>query len=86
VLTVRNNTASTPRNTHQTVHKHYSFSSHSLVDKVTNARKMDEQVLHMRIIERDGKVMRASGWMILEYGYDVGDLVSGKEFGVGCFH
>ena len=47
---------------------------------------MDEQVLEMRVIERDGEVMGTSGWVILEYGYDVGDLVSGKEFGVRCCH
>ena len=68
------------------MHEHCSSSSYSIVDKVTNARKMDEQVLGMRVIERDGEVMGTSGWVILEYGYYVGDLVSGKEFGVRCFH
>ena len=38
----------------------------------------------MRIIEQNGEVMRTSGWVILEYGYDVGDLVSGQKFGVLC--
>jgi hypothetical protein len=68
------------------VHKHYSSSGHSLVDKVTNAQKMNEHVLNMRVIERDGDVVKASGWMIFEYGYDVGDLVKGKELGVRCCH
>ena len=42
VLTVRNNTASTPGNAHLAVHEHCSSSSYSLVDKVTNAREVHE--------------------------------------------
>jgi len=66
------------------VYEHYSSSIHSLVDKVTNTRQVDEQILKVGVVERDGEVVGTSGRMVLEYGYDVGDLVSGKEFRVRC--
>jgi hypothetical protein len=64
------------------VHEHHPSSSHSLVDKVTNTREVDEQVLKVGVIKRDGEVVRTSGWVILENGYDVRDLVSREEPGV----
>ena len=84
VLTVGDNTTSTPGNAHLAVNEYYSSSSYSLIDKVTNTRELNEQILKVGVVERDGEMVGACGCVVLEYGYDVGDVVSREEVSVIC--
>ena len=56
------------------MNKYYSSSSHGLIDKVTNAREVNEQILERGVTECDSEMARISGCLVVEYGYDVGDL------------
>ena len=64
--------------------KYYSSSSHGLIDKVTNAREVNEQMLEKGVMERDREMVRTSGCMAVEYGYGVGDLVLCEDITAPC--
>ncbi len=59
------------------MYEYYTAGVQRLVDKIADAGKMYEEVLHFIVIQINGKVVRTSRGPALQYGYDVRDFVLG---------
>src|SRR5258706_13288899 len=59
------------------MYEYYTAGVQRLVDKIADAGKMYEEVLHFIVIQINGKVVRTARGPVLQYGYDVRDFVLG---------
>ena len=81
VLTVGDDTTCTARDPPKAVHEHDSAGREGLIDKITDAGQVNEEVLHFRVVQVDSEVVGAVRGPVLQYGYDVRDFVLSEERG-----